>query len=224
VKEIVMTLPGLGKPFGDPIYDPIHKAAADMDLTIGLHTGGEQFLAGAAHIQAGGVPNTRFERHNQLAQSTHHHLMSYIVHGTFEKFRNLRIIAKEVGLALYPNLIWEMDGVYELLKQETTNVRRWPREYFYDHVWVATQPIEHSPKVSQLINLLETLEGFEDRLVFATDYPHHDTDDPHYVDRRIPQKWWTKVFLENPAAAYNWSVEELAAVGSRYQEVKVGAA
>jgi hypothetical protein len=61
-------------------------------------------------------------------------------------------------------------------------------------VKLTTQPFDESAEPGQLIELLETVEGAEDLLCFATDYLHHDTDDPNDVARRLPESWWEKVF------------------------------
>jgi predicted TIM-barrel fold metal-dependent hydrolase len=202
---VVLVSSGLGRAFGDPVYHPIYEAAMEMDLTLGLHIGGEIFYPGTAQVVAGGPPNTRLERHSLHMQPSHRHLMSFITHGVFEKFPNLRMIIKETGLGLYPWLLWEMDGVYDELQIESSWVRRRPSEYFFENVWVSTQPLDESPRPQQLIDALSTIDGFADRLCFSTDYPHHDADEPVHDDRLLPEEWWERVYFDNPAAAYGWT-------------------
>jgi predicted TIM-barrel fold metal-dependent hydrolase len=216
---------GLGKPLGDPIYHPIYEAAAELDLSIGLHIGDGLFLPAGAHIAAGGLPTTRLEKHDLHMQPTHHHMMSFIVHGVFEKYPDLQLVVKETGtLGYFPWLLSEMDATYDMLRRESSWVRRRPSDYFRSNMWLTTQPFDESPRPRQLIDLLNGFEGFEDRLCFSTDYPHHDTDDPITIDRRLPQSWWQKVYYDNPVRAFGWEADEtLKTAAAAATKVPVGA-
>jgi len=46
-----------------------------------------------------------------------------------------------------------------------------------EHVYLTTQPIEEPPHPGQLLELLHALD-MDERLLFATDYPHWDFDAP----------------------------------------------
>lgn len=205
VCEVVLVSAALGRAFGDPVYHPIYEAAAEMDLTLGLHIGGEIFYPGTAQVVAGGPPNTRLERHSLHMQPSQRHIMSFITHGVFEKYPNLRLLIKETGLGMYPWLLGEMDGVLDELKIESSWVKRAPSDYFFSNMWVSSQPLDEAPKPRQLIDLLDTVDGFADRLCFSTDYPHHDADEPAHDDRLFPEHWWDRVYFDNPAAAYGWT-------------------
>jgi uncharacterized protein len=205
VCEVLIVSAGLGRAFGDPVYHPIYEAAAEMDLTVALHIGGEIFYPGTAHVVAGGPPLTRLERHTLHMQPSQRHLLSFITHGVFERYPRLRLIIKETGLGLYPWLLPEMDGIYDELRTESSWVRKRPSDYFFSNVWLSTQPLDESPQPRQLIDLLETVDGLADRLCFSTDYPHHDADEPGHDDRLLPDRWWDRVYFENPARAYGWS-------------------
>jgi predicted TIM-barrel fold metal-dependent hydrolase len=49
-------------------------------------------------------------------------------------------------------------------------------EYIREHIWVTTQPIEEPADPRHLFDTMEQV-GW-DRLLFASDYPHWDFDDP----------------------------------------------
>ncbi|MFC7540273.1 amidohydrolase family protein [Siccirubricoccus deserti] len=51
-----------------------------------------------------------------------------------------------------------------------------PSEYIRDHIWVSTQPMEEPERGQHLADIMEWI-GW-DRILFATDYPHWDFDDP----------------------------------------------
>jgi uncharacterized protein len=192
---------GLGKPFGPPAYHPIYEAAAEVGLPIAIHQGGEN-QGGLTSYVAGGFLSTRMSFHAAMTQAAAHHLTSFISNGVFERFPTLKLLLVEGGVSWIPWLMWGLDANYGLLRQECAQVKRLPSEYFREHVRVTTQPLEESRRPRQLAELLEGFGGVEDVLCFSTDYPHWDTDEPDYVERRLPAAWHRKVFYENAAALY----------------------
>lgn len=206
IAEVLLMVNGLGKPFGHPVYHPIYEAAVEIGKPVSIHIGGDTFLPGAAtHVAAGGMPTSRFERHTLQMQPLQHYLISFIVHGVFEKYPDLRLLLKETGVAWIPWLMWELDAYTSIFKMESHWVRRRPSEYFRDHVRLTTQPLEEPTESATLIEALETFGGVEDLLCFSSDYPHHDTDDADYVAKRLPSAWWDRVFHGNAMKLYGWS-------------------
>jgi predicted TIM-barrel fold metal-dependent hydrolase len=203
IVEVLLVHNGLGKPFGHPVYHPIYEAAAEVGLPIGIHTGGE-IWGGGAHPSAGGTPNSRLEYHTLFPQAMMHHATSLISHGVFEKFPSLRVLLIEAGVSWLPWLLWRMDAMFDGLRQESDWVRRLPSEYFRDHIRLTTQPLEMSPRPRQMVELLETLDGAQDMLCYASDYPHWDADDPLIVANRLPKAWRPKLFYNNAAKFYGW--------------------
>lgn len=214
MKEVILVSNGLAKPFGHPAYHPIYEAAAEVGLVVAIHVAGELGATGA-HICGGGVPATRLESHTLSAQPMQHHLASLLVHGVFEKYAGLRVALIETGVSWLPWLMWNLDSNYSLWKRETPWLRKLPSEYVREHVRMSTQPLETPEKAESLIDLLESYGGMEDVLMFATDYPHWDADDPRYIDRRLPKGWHPKVFYENARRFYGF--EQLAPVDAPAQ-------
>jgi predicted TIM-barrel fold metal-dependent hydrolase len=203
VVEALMISNGLGKPFGHPVYHEIYAAAEECGLPIAMHNGGDVWH-GTTQATAGGVPHTRFEFHTLSPQHSMTHLASLIAHGVFEKFPKLKLLLIEAGVAWLPWFMWSLDRQYESLRRENPLVKRLPSEYLRDHVCLSSQPMEISEHRDDLLEVLESLGGVEDMLVFASDYPHWDSDDPAYISRRIPKSWWQKVFHDNAADLLRW--------------------
>jgi uncharacterized protein len=61
VVGVLMGATGLAKPFGHPVYDPIHRAAHEAALPIFLISGGEAVVDAAAYPTGAGVPGTYAE-------------------------------------------------------------------------------------------------------------------------------------------------------------------
>lgn len=192
-----------GKPIGDPIFHPVYEAMADMGLIL------------AVHISQGERPNHHFggigERVGPsdhwpfLGHQATHYLSSLIVNGVFEKYPSLKVLFIEYGVGWIPAAIWRLDEVYDLLKLESSWVRKRPSEYINKHVRFSTQPLDESRDDKAAIgHLLEQLEGAEDLFCFSTDYPHFTFDDPITIQRMIPTAWQRKIFCDNACDLFGW--------------------
>ena len=106
-------------------------------------------------------------------------LASLVFEGVFERFPKLRIVIMEGGLGWIPSLCARMDKNWNRMRSEVPQVKRPPSEYVREHVWFTTQPMEEPGSSAALLDLFDRI-GW-DRLLFATDYPHWDFDDPSRV-------------------------------------------
>jgi hypothetical protein len=89
------------------------------------------------------------------------------------------MIMIEAGFGWAPSLAWRLDKSWERLRSEVPHVKRPPSEYIRDHIWWTTQPMEDPERREHLFELIDWI-GW-DKLLFATDYPHWDFDDPSRV-------------------------------------------
>ena len=65
------------------------------------------------------------------------------------------------------------------MKSEVPHLKRPPSEYIRDHVFWTTQPMEDPERRDHLFDVIDWI-GW-DKLLFATDYPHWDFDEPSRV-------------------------------------------
>jgi len=80
-------------------------------------------------------------------------------------------------------------------------VKRPPSEYIREHFWVSTQPMEEAEDPDHVVDVMKWI-GF-DRILFASDYPHWDFDDPRYVFKfPLDEDKRAKLFRENAKALY----------------------
>ena len=82
----------------------------------------------------------------------------------------------EAGFGWLPALAWRLDRAWRVLRAETPQLVRSPSEVLRSQVWLTTQPMEEPENASHLRDCIGWI-GW-DRLLFATDYPHWDYDDP----------------------------------------------
>jgi len=197
--DIVQVLVSSGsyRPYGDPFYHPIWEAAAEMGLPIAAHLGGQ---GGVNYNPIGCGPTTFYwETHAMLCETGMAHVASMIAHGVFEKWPNLYFVIIECGVSWLPGILWRLDADYKALRKETPWLKRLPSEYARDHIRLTTQPLEQPKNKQHLWSVLEAIDG-ENTLLFATDYPHWDFDDPTQI--QIPPAWKDKIFDENARKVY----------------------
>ena len=96
--------------------------------------------------------------------------------GVFERFPKLKVVMVEGGFAWLPSLAWRLDKLFERMRAEVPHLKQRPSDYIRQHVWVSSQPMEEPDDRHQFLDMMGWL-GW-DRLLFASDYPHWDFDDP----------------------------------------------
>jgi predicted TIM-barrel fold metal-dependent hydrolase len=163
------------EPLGQRRYWPIYEAAVRANLPIGVHA----FGFGGFPSTAGGWPSYYIEDMVGHAQSSQSLLASMVMEGVFERFPTLKLVLIEAGFAWLPPLAWRLDRLWHRMRDETPRVKRPPSEYIREHVWFTTQPMEEPDTTEHVLDTIRWL-GW-DRLLFATDYPHWDYDDPSRV-------------------------------------------
>ncbi len=187
--------------YGDPHFAPIFDAAVEVGLPVAMHVGAEG-LATNPPPTATGYPAYYLEWHTLLPSSAMSHLVSLVCHGVFERLRDLRVVVVEAGVVWLPGVLWRLDANWKALRSETPWVKRLPSEQVREHVRFTTQPLEQPRTKSQLRSVLEAVEGMEEMLLFATDYPHWDFDTPKLIEARLPESWRDRVMSENARALY----------------------
>jgi predicted TIM-barrel fold metal-dependent hydrolase len=160
------------EPVGRRRYWPIFAAAQAHGLSIGLHVGGT--FTGAP--SAGGWPQFYIEEHHGLVHSMQNQVASLILEGVFDAFPGLKVVMIEGGFAWVPQLAWRLDAHWAKMRDEAP-LKRKPSEYMKTNLWFATQPVEEPEHPDDLRQVFEWI-GW-DRMVFSSDYPHWDFDDPH---------------------------------------------
>ena len=164
------------EPLGRPRYRAIFEAAAACGLPVGFHVAAPT----AGHPSSGGGwASYYFEDHYSGVTSMEALVTSLVVEGVFEQVPNLRIVLIEAGFAWLPALKWRLDKHWKRLREEVPHLRRAPSEYIRDGVWCTTQPVDEPEKRPHLIDAISWV-GW-DRIMFSTDYPHWDFDDPRYA-------------------------------------------
>ena len=195
--QIILS-PRSAEPLGRRRYWPIYAAAQAAGFPIGIHPAA---IPGAAPSTGAGWPTYYMQEHYTFASASESQAVSLVMEGVFERFPGLRIAMIESGFSWAPALGWRMDAIFERMHKEVPHLKRRPSEYLREHFWFATQPMEEPENPQDLIDIFDWI-GW-DRLMFSSDYPHWDFDDPHTVFKfRISDQRRQMIFRDNARALY----------------------
>lgn len=193
----VMITPRCLEPLGRCRYWPIFEACVANGFPVALHQNG----VNGYPVTGGGWPSYYFEGHASYPLSGEAAVTSLVIEGVFEHLPDLRVVLVEHGFAWLPSLTWRLDKHYQRLRDEVPHLRRLPSEYIRDHIWVTTQPIEEPERPDDLLATCDWV-GW-DRIMFSTDYPHWDFDDPRYAfTAPLTAGQQQMVFYDNAANFY----------------------
>jgi uncharacterized protein len=182
---------------GKKRYWPIYEAAVEAGLPIGVHVFG---TSGRAASNTG-WPSFYIEDMTEHSSCCQAQVVSLILEGVFECFPDLKIVMIEAGFGWMPSLGWRMDKNWKRLKDEVPHLKKAPSEYLRQHFWVSTQPMEEAEDAEHLIDTMSWV-GW-DRIMFASDYPHWDFDDPLLaLPPSLDDARRVKIFSENARALY----------------------
>jgi len=188
------------EPLGRRKYWKMYEAAEAYGLPIGIHFGGQ----GGHPITGAGWPSYYVEDHAGMSTAFQAQVISYIMEGTFDRFPNLKVVLIEGGFAWLPVLGWRLDAAWKKLKEEVPHLKRKPSEYLAENFYITTQPMEEPPIPEQFLEMLDMAPWMADKLMFATDYPHWDFDDPFESLPKVkfPDGFEAKVMAENARRLY----------------------
>ncbi|MCY4592709.1 MAG: amidohydrolase family protein [Alphaproteobacteria bacterium] len=193
----VLLLSRTAEPLGQRRYWPIYEAACRAGLPVAVHA----FGYGGSPVTGGGWPSYYIEEMVGHASNSQSLLASMVFEGVFERFPTLRLILVEAGFAWLPALAWRMDRAWNRMRDEVPHVTRPPSELVREHVWLTTQPMEEPEHRADLLDIFDWIG--RDRLLFATDYPHWDYDDPaHALPVRLGAADREQFFLGNARRLY----------------------
>jgi predicted TIM-barrel fold metal-dependent hydrolase len=187
------------EPMGRRKYWPIYEACEEYGLKVISHAFGSY----GQPITGAGWPSFYLEEHVGPAQAMQANLISLVVEGVFERYPQLKVISVENGVGWLPSLMWRLDGAWRLLSEEVPQLKRAPSEYIREHVYVTTQPMEEPERPGFFPEMLDQLGDLVDHVLFASDYPHWDADQPDDAfPVSLPAELVRKIYFANAAALY----------------------
>jgi predicted TIM-barrel fold metal-dependent hydrolase len=165
--------PCLGRHLGDPVFEPVWIAAEELGVAIGVHEGSSNT-----------IPTLGRDRYFNplLLHATSHAFeqmlacATLMVTGVMERHPGLHVAFLEAGGGWAPYWLWRLDEQVDGFGRYAPDMRLRPSEYFRRQCWVAFEADEDT-----LPALVPHVGG--DRIVWGSDYPHHDAKFPGAVRR-----------------------------------------
>jgi uncharacterized protein len=163
------------EPLGRRRYWPIYEACVAHNLPLGLHTSGFNGHA----VTGSGWSSFYVEEQHVVALSQQQLAISLVCEGVFERFPALKAVIIEAGYVWVPSVAWRLDQHWERMRGEVPHLSKKPSEYFRTNLWYSSQPADEPERPRDLRQVLDWI-GW-DRLLFSTDYPHWDMDNPEHA-------------------------------------------
>lgn len=207
----ILMCSGAKMPYGQRFYHPIYEAAERHGLPVAIHPGSEGHGMAYPPTPAG-FPTRYMEWHNILPANYMGHINSLVCEGVFEKFPGLKFVAIEGGVSWLPHLMWRMDKNYKGLRDTAPWLKQLPSEYILEHIRLTTQPIEEPRRPGELLQIYQMIDA-EKTLMFSSDYPHWDFDNPKVVLPSMPRDMKARILSGTAAELYRLSVKADRAEG-----------
>ena len=188
------------QPCGQRRYHPIYEAAAAYGLPVALHPGAEGSGTAAPPTPVG-YPSRYLEWHTLLPLTAMAQVTSLVCEGVFARFPTLRVVMVEGGLSWLPQLMWRLDKNFKALRDTVPWLTRLPSHYIKDHIRFTTQPVEEPSDPDHLTQVLAMMDA-ERTVMFSSDYPHWDNDNPQLLFRRLGQEVRSRIMAGTAAELY----------------------
>ena len=187
-----------GRTLGDSAYEPLWTQCERHGLAVGIHEGV------GAHLPTIGADRFRtfFAAHAASHPMEQMLAMLALIEGSvLERHPRLRVAFLESGCGWLPYWLWRMDEHWEHTRgvPGEPDIPLAPSEYFRRQCWISCEPDE--PNLAQIVRQIG-----EDRVLFASDYPHPDHEWPKTVETMLtvdlPEDARRKILRDNAAAFY----------------------
>lgn len=174
VVALCMITDGAEPPLGNRKYDVIYEACVDNELPVIFHSGSSGL--DGYHIKGYGK---FIETHSiGFLEANVAQLTSLVIQGIPEKYPELDIMFQESGLGWIPTIMYRLDTEYMKRQLEAPLLEKRPSEYIKEF-YFGTQPIEED------VDFVESVFDHVgvDQIMYASDYPHWDYDEPSVIQR-----------------------------------------
>jgi predicted TIM-barrel fold metal-dependent hydrolase len=186
---------------GHPNFSPVYEAAQEFGLPIVLHPNNAAGQYAMSAPFAGGVPHYLLELKANISSIYSAQAASLVANGMFDRFPDMKVVFTEVGYAWVPDLMWKMDAFWRTAREDTPWLKEPPSEYITKHCRFTSQPFVEPSKPKYIAQILEMMNA-EKTFMFATDYPHWNSEEPWAVEKHIPEEYRRRVLVDNAVETF----------------------
>ena len=169
----VMVTSGRSTLAGDPSWDVVYEAAQRNNLPVCFH--------GNPHFGGPFAGLDRFVSAHALSFPFYLilQLTSIVMSGVPERHPKLKFAFMEGGVSWIPWIKHRLDSEYVKRRSEAPFLTKLPSEYI-DDFYFTTQPLENPITRADQAKIFKMFDS-ENRLMYASDYPHWDFDVPSVI-------------------------------------------
>lgn len=173
---IYIVTAGAEPPLGNKKYEIIYEKAEKKDLPVIFHSAS----SGLDEYHVDGFETVLSTHSLGFVEANMEQAASLLVQGIPEKFPNLDFLFLESGLFWVPLIMHRLDTEYMSRQSEAPILKKRPSEYLKENFYYGTQPLERPKDLNHLKYIIEIIGGAE-RIMYTSDYPHWDYDDPKVI-------------------------------------------
>ena len=191
------TIPHGGKSFGHPDYDSIWATAQDSDVSVCIHQVVNPYYVGNQWY-ADRDPGFMWVTINHI-QDQRIALASMVYDGVFDRFPKLRVGTVEATMQWAAEWLERFEFRYTYMGH-TTQMKRSPKEYFAENIWIQGDPEE------KMFAFVAEFCGV-DRFFIGSDYPHaegcvHPVQSAREQLSELPGESVEKILCDNARKFY----------------------
>jgi hypothetical protein len=155
-------------------YMPVYRALSEAGLPIAFHAAYDWTNGPIAQLNKFiSVHALGFPLYNLV------HLTNFVINGVPARFPDLKVLWIEGGLSYVPFLMQRLDNEYMMRSSEAPLLTKLPSDYMRSFYW-SSQPLECTWNPRLLEEIFRMMNA-ENRLLYASDYPHWDFDTPSVI-------------------------------------------
>jgi uncharacterized protein len=154
------------KAHGHPDHDELWQTAVELDVPVAIHPTYEPGFCTPVRFDGFGRA-AEFHYNVMLRQGTQQALLSFLTHGTLERFPMLKLGVLESGMGWVGSFLDRADAVFETISGRGVPITTRPSELFARQCFVSGDPDETAAPL--------TIDHVGAHcFIWATDYPHPD--------------------------------------------------
>ena len=158
--------PATEEDYDSPVFDPLWKAAIELDMPISFHilTAGKDFGWGTRGPSLNGFA--------AIIRGCQDIIGMFILSGVFDRHPNLKLVCVEADAGWAPHYCYRMDHAYKRHRfwNKSIELQRMPSDYFRENVWLTFQ--------DDWVAFQNVNQVNPQRLLWANDFPHSDSTWP----------------------------------------------
>ena len=157
--------PATEEDYDSPVFDPLWKAAVEMDLPISFHV----LTSKSGGWAARGPVLNGFQA---IIRSCQDIIGLFIFGGVFQRHPDLKMVCVEADAGWAPHYAYRMDHAYERHRfwRNAAELSKLPSEFFFENVYLTFQDDWTAFRSIDMLN--------PRRLMWASDFPHTDSTWP----------------------------------------------